>query len=96
MLRVCKKKQNKMKQEKKEAIMDEPKGDPPIINSVKSDKENYVGKEGTPAAQNWKGIIKNQRIIPRRGLTDFENDDTILIVEFENGFCCNAEAVLWE
>ncbi len=43
---------------------------------------NYVGKTLRPAGHKWEGVVVSQKYI---------NDGKMLLVYFENKFCCNAE-----
>jgi len=52
---------------------------------------NYVGKTAYVGAAGFKG-----KIIAQRALTKNKNGDTMLIVEFDNKYCCNSEIITLE
>jgi hypothetical protein len=54
-----------------------------VENAVEKVEVNYIGKTLRPAGQNWSGVVISQKYI---------NDGEMLLVYFDNKFCCNAEA----
>ena len=56
---------------------------------------SYIGMMGSPSGYGWKDTIVDQKKI-KRDLTKNNKCDTITLVYFENGFCCNVNTVKFE